>query len=61
MVLCLVDRHNNFHLLHWFSAKFRQTTRSMLAGETYAFFDGYDYGMTFKLLFLLTPKVYSIL
>lgn len=49
-LVCLVDKDNNCHILHWASAKCARVTRSMLAGETYAFSLGYDYGVSLRML-----------
>lgn len=50
LFICLVDKHDNCHTLHWASTKCQRITRSMLAGEVYSFSLGYDYGISLKLL-----------
>lgn len=51
MIACLVDRQHNCHIIHWHSTKCQRVTRSMLAGELYAFSMGYDYSMSLRMVF----------
>lgn len=37
ILISLVDKFSNFHILHWASAKCQRITRSMLSGELYSF------------------------
>lgn len=50
IVIFLADATGACHFLHWRSSKCPRITRSMLAGETYAFSEGYDYGVSLRLL-----------
>ena len=49
-IVCLVEKENQCHILHWTSTKCPRIARSMLTGETYAFSHVYDYGISLKML-----------
>lgn len=51
MIIGLFDKHDTFHFIHWSSSKCQRATRSMLASETYAFSNGFDYAVSIKMLF----------
>jgi len=51
MIIFLADDTNRCHFLHWSSSKCPRITRSMLASETYAFSNGYDYGVSLRMMF----------
>lgn len=50
MVIGLIDKDKTFHFLHWSSTKCHQTTRSILASETYAFSFGSHNAISIKFL-----------
>lgn len=51
MGVFLVDDTKRCHFLHWASTKSQRVTKSMLAGEVYAFSQGYDYGVSIRMMF----------
>ena len=50
VVVLLVDKNLRCNILHWSSKKCARHTKSMISAETYAFADGYDVGLSFKML-----------
>lgn len=50
-IIFLVDRYNMSHFLHWSSAKCSRITNSMITGESHAFSQRFDYGISLNLLF----------
>lgn len=47
----VVDKSLRCNILHWSSNKCARHTKSMISAETNAFADGYDIGVSFKILF----------
>lgn len=47
-IILMCEKNNNCNILHYSSYKSSRVVRSVLGGETYAFADGMDFGITLK-------------
>lgn len=53
MIIFHVDDHKRRYFLHCASCKCKRVNGSLLAGEDYLFFQGYDYGISITMMFKL--------
>lgn len=51
MIVALVDDSNHCHFLHCATTKSQRGAMSMLAGDVYTFSQGYDYGVSMRMVF----------